>query len=365
MLKKTLYTGVAFLALGAGIAKADIIIGVAGPLTGQYATFGEQGMTGVKQGVADINAAGGINGEKVVLEVGDDACDPKQAVAVANQFAHKGVSFVIGHFCSGSSIPASAVYAEEGINMVSYGSTNPALTDAGNENVFRVCGRDDQQGPTAAKMLHEKFKGKRIAVLQDKTAYGKGLADEMLKALHKLGDKEVMYEAYTAGEKDYSALVTKLKQAKIDVIFLGGYHSEGGLILRQAHEQGLKATLVGGDALGTSEFAAIAGEASDGTLFSFNPDPRKNPANDKIVEKIRATGYEPEGYTLYGYAATQIFAQAVAAKKSSKPEVVEKALHSMKFDTVLGNVSFDKKGDLKAPGFIFYEWKDGNFDYVK
>ncbi len=365
MLKSTLCAGVAVLALGVASAKADIVIAVAGPMTGSYASFGEQALKGAEQAVKDLNAKGGVLGEKLVLEVGDDACDPKQAVAVANQFVNKGVKAVVGHFCSGSSIPASAVYQEEGIIQISYGSTNPKLTEQGFANVYRVCGRDDQQGPAAADMIASKFKGKKVAIIHDKTAYGKGLADETKKALNDKGITEAMYEAYTAGEKDYSALVTKLKQAAIDVIYLGGYHSEGGLIIRQAREQGLNAVLVGGDALGTSEFAAIAGKAGDGTLFSFNPDPRKDAANKAVVEAIRAAGYEPEGYTLYAYAAVQGYAQAAAAAKSTKVADVNKQLHGLTLDTVLGKVGFDPKGDLKAPGFVFYEWKNGNFDYVK
>ncbi len=365
MLKTTLCAGVAVLALGVGMAKADIVIAVAGPMTGSYASMGEQALKGAEQAVKDINAKGGVLGQKLKLEVGDDACDPKQAVAVANQLVNKGVKFVAGHFCSGSSIPASAVYQEEGLIQISWGSTNPKLTEQGFGNVYRVCGRDDQQGPAAAELLATKFKGKKVAILQDKTAYGKGLADETKKKLNELGVQEVMYEAYTAGEKDYSALVTKLKQANIDVIYLGGYHSEAGLIVRQASEQGLKVTLVGGDSLGTSEFAAIAGKAGDGTLFSFNPDPRKDPANKKVVEAIRAGGYEPEGYTLYTYGAIQAYAQAVAAAKSTKPADVNKQLHALTLDTVLGKVGFDAKGDLKAPGFLFYEWKNGTFDYMK
>ncbi|MBN2751680.1 MAG: branched-chain amino acid ABC transporter substrate-binding protein [Rhodospirillaceae bacterium] len=365
MLKTTLCAGVAILALSAGIAKADIVVGVAGPMTGPYASFGEQALKGAEQAVKDINAKGGVLGQKLKLEVGDDACDPKQAVAVANQFANKGVVFVDGHYCSGSSIPASAVYNEEGIVQISWGSTNPKLTEQGFANVYRVCGRDDQQGPTAAELIMKKYKGKNVAILHDKTAYGKGLADEMKKSFNAQGGKEVMYESYTAGEKDYSALVTKLKVENIDVIFLGGYHAEGGLIIRQAREQGLKAVLVGGDALGTSEFAAIAGKAGDGTLFSFNPDPRKNPVNKPIVEAIRAGGYEPEGYTLYTYAAMQAWAEAATAAKSTKTADVNKKLHSMDFKTVLGTFGFDAKGDLKAPGFVFYEWKNGAFDYVK
>ncbi len=365
MLKTTLCAGVAVLALGVGMAKADIVIAVAGPMTGSNASFGEQALKGAEQAVKDINAKGGVLGQKLKLEVGDDACDPKQAVAVANQLVNKGVKAAIGHFCSGSSIPASAVYQEEGLIQISWGSTNPKLTEQGFGNVYRVCGRDDQQGPAAAELLVKKFKGKKIAILHDKSAYGKGLADETKKKLNELGVKETTYEAYTAGEKDYSALVTKLKQAGIGVIYLGGYHAEGGLIVRQAVEQGLKVTLVGGDSLGTSEFAAIAGKAGDGTLFSFNPDPRKDPTNKKVVEAIRAGGYEPEGYTLYTYGAIQAYVQAVEAAKSTKTADVNKKLHSMTFKTVLGNVGFDAKGDLKAPGFVFYEWKGGAFDYMK
>ena len=195
------------------MANAEILVGVAGPRTGAYANFGEQVFQGADQAVKDINAKGGVLGQKLKLVVGDDACDPKQAVAVANQFANRGVVFVAGHFCSGSSIPASAVYQDEGIVMMSFSSTNPKMTEQGFANIYRVCGRDDQQGPLAAKLIAEKFKGKKIAILHDKTGYGKGLADSTKKTLNDMGIHETMYEAYTAGEKDYSALVTKMKKA--------------------------------------------------------------------------------------------------------------------------------------------------------
>jgi branched-chain amino acid transport system substrate-binding protein len=198
----------ATLASFGSAAWAQIVIATAGPMTGQYASFGEQMRRGAEMAVADLNAKGGVMGKKLVLKVGDDACDPKQAVAVANQFASDKVVFVAGHFCSGSSIPASKVYTEEGILQMSPASTNPKLTDEGGPNVFRVCGRDDQQGAVAGNYLADRFKGKRIAIIHDKTAYGKGLADETKKQLNKRGVKEAMYEAYTAGEKDYSALVS-------------------------------------------------------------------------------------------------------------------------------------------------------------
>ena len=358
-----LFIGIAALLLGIGSAMAEILISTAGPMTGQYASFGEQMRRGAELAVADINAKGGVLGQKLKLTIGDDACDPKQAVAVANKFASEGVVFVAGHFCSGSSIPASQVYTEEDILQISPASTNPKLTDEGGPNVFRVCGRDDQQGTVAGDFLSRHFGSKKIAILHDKTAYGKGLADETKKQLNKNGVREAMYEAYTAGEKDYSALVSKMKGAGIDVFYLGGYHTEAGLMVRQAREQGYNVQLVSGDALVTDEFWKITGDAGNGTLMTFSPDPRKNPEAAPVVKKFRDTGYEPEGYTLYTYGAIQAWAQAVEAAGSTDTSKVIDALRVGKFDTVLGRIGFDKVGDVTAPGYVWYEWKNGTYDY--
>jgi len=364
-MKKMLLAGVALGLVMSGPALADIKIGVAGPMTGSYATFGAQFKAGAEMAVADINAAGGVNGEKLALEVGDDACDPKQAVAVANQFAGSGVVFVAGHFCSGSSIPASAVYAEEDIVQISPGSTNPDFTEKRpGPGVYRVCGRDDQQGDIAGKYLLEHFAGKKVAFVHDKTAYGKGLADATLAVYEAGGGKPALYEAYTAGEKDYSALVTKLKSEGIDVLYVGGYHTEAGLMARQMKEQGMNTVLVSGDALVTDEYWAVTGDAGEGTLMTFSPDPRKDPAAGPIVEKFRAKGIEPEGYVLYTYAAVQAWAEAATAAKSTKFDAVVKALDDGKFNTVLGELEFDDKGDVTLPGYVFYEWKNGKYDYI-
>lgn len=351
--------------MGAGSALADITIATVGPITGQYASFGEQMKRGAEAAVRDINAKGGVLGQKLKLEVGDDACDPKQAVAVANDMASKGVRFVAGHFCSGSSIPASNVYADEGMIQISPASTNPKLTERGLATTFRTCGRDDQQGIVAGKFLAEKFGSSKIAILHDKTAYGKGLADETRKALKANGKNEALYEAYTAGEKDYTALVSKLKQNGIDVVYLGGYHTEAGLIVRQMRAQGMKTRMVSGDALVTQEYWAITGDAGEGTLMTFSPDPRKNPGAKPLVERFRKDGYEPEGYTLYTYGAIQAWAQAVARAKSMDADPVIKQLRAGNFDTVLGKIGFDAKGDVTAPGYVFYEWKAGQYDYLK
>ena len=347
----------------AGTAQAEIKIATAGPMTGQYASFGEQMKRGVEMAVADINAAGGVLGQKLVLSIGDDACDPKQAVAVANKFVADGISFVAGHFCSGSSIPASKVYEEEGVLQISPASTNPKLTDEGGDNVFRVCGRDDQQGIVAGNLLADEFGTKKIAILHDKTAYGKGLADETKKQLNSRGIKEAMYEAYTAGEKDYTALISKMKAAGIDVFYVGGYHTEAGLMVRQAREQGYGAQLVSGDALVTDEYWKITGDAGTGTLMTFSPDPRKNAMAAPVVAKFRAQGYEPEGYTLYTYGAIQAWAQAAEKAGGTDLDKVIASLRKNKFSTVLGDIGFDSKGDVTAPGYVWYAWKDGKYDY--
>jgi branched-chain amino acid transport system substrate-binding protein len=362
-LRKGLLGAAATLAIAlTSAAQAQIHIATAGPITGEYAAFGEQMKTGAEQAVADLNKAGGVLGQQLVLDIGDDACDPKQAVSVANQLASKRVKLVAGHYCSGSSIPASKVYAEEGILQISPASTNPKYTDEGSWNTFRVCGRDDAQGKVAGDYLASHFKSEKIAILNDNSAYGKGLADETQKALHAAGGQEVLATAYTPGEKDYSSLVSRLKQAGVTVIYVGGYHTEAGLIIRQAKEQGLKATLVGGDALVTKEFWQIAGESGAGTMMTFPPDPRLMKTATDVVKEFKAKKVDPEGYVLYTYAAIQVWVDAVKKAGSTDPKKVAAALKaSGNWPTVLGPVSFDKKGDTTGGGYVFYVWKDGSY----
>ncbi len=228
-------------------------------MSGGEASFGRQMKNGAEQAVADINAAGGVLGRKLKLEIGDDACDPKQARSVGEKFAGAKLPFVAGHYCSSSSIPASEAYAEGGVLQITPASTNPTFTERKLWNTFRVCGRDDQQGAVAGAYIARTFKGKNIAVVHDKTTYGKGLADETKKALNKAGIKEKLYESYNKGDKDFNALVSKLKLNAIDLVYVGGYHQESGLILRQMRDQGVKAVLMAGDALADKEFASITG----------------------------------------------------------------------------------------------------------
>ena len=351
---------VAGLALG-GVAHAEIKVGVAGPITGPNAAFGAQLKNGTEQAVEDINAAGGINGEKIVLETGDDVSDPKQGVSVANKFVGDGVTLVVGHFNSGVTIPASEVYAENGILFITPSATNPKVTERGLWDAFRTCGRDDQQGKLWADYAVEHYAGKKIAIAHDKTTYGQGLADAAKGFMNADGIKEVLYEGVNTGEKDYSALVSKIKASGADILMWGGLHTEGGLIVRQMRDQGLKTVMMSGDGITSDEFATIGGDGVIGTLMSFGPDPRKNPAAADVVAKFKAKNFEPEGYTLYSYAAMQIFAQAAAEAKSSDPKKLADVMHSGKvFKTVIGDISYDKKGDRTTVDYVMYTWKKGD-----
>ncbi len=361
----SLLGGVALaLLLAMPAARADIVIAVAGPMTGQLAAFGGQMKAGAEMAVADINAAGGLLGQKLVLLIGDDACDPKQAVSVANDLVAKKAVFVAGHFCSGSSIPASKVYVDEGVLQISPASTNPKFTDEGGGMVFRVCGRDDQQGLTAGQYLASKFKDKVVAIVHDKTAYGKGLADETQKAMNAAGKKEVLFDAYNAGEKDYSALVSRLKQANVDALYVGGYHPEAGQIVKQMRAQAMKTVLVSGDAIVTDEYWQITGKDGEGTLMTFSPDPRKNAVAKAVVDRFMAKKIDPEGYVLYTYAAIQVFVQAASRVGKTDFKSMHSVMRNTNFATVLGDFTFNAKGDVSLPGYVFYEWKNGKYDYI-
>jgi branched-chain amino acid transport system substrate-binding protein len=359
--------GLAFgasLALSTTALAQDITIAVAGPMTGGESAFGRQMKNGADQALADLNAAGGLLGKKLALDVEDDACDPKQARSVAEKIASAKIPFVAGHYCSSSSIPASEAYADGNVLQITPASTNPLFTERNLWNVARVCGRDDQQGLVAAEFIAKNYRGKNIAILNDKTTYGKGLADETKKALNKAGVTEKLFESYNKGDKDFNAIVSRLKLEKIDLVYVGGYHQESGLILRQMRDQGLQTVLMAGDALADKEFASIAGPAAEGTLFTFGPDPRNKPTAKAIVEKFKANNIDPEGYTLYTYAAMQVWSQAAKKVGTIDPIKVMKEIKAGAWDTVIGKLEFDAKGDIKQLDYVVYKW-DSKGNYIE
>jgi branched-chain amino acid transport system substrate-binding protein len=360
----------AVVASGATTASAQIKLGVAGPITGGSAAFGAQLKNGVEQAAADINKAGGIMGQQITVTVGDDRADPKEGVSVANKFVGDGVKFLVGHFNSGVTIPASLVYAENGMLAITPAATNPCVTDrklgpCGDDKrthknllMFRTCGRDDQQGTVAGAYIAKNFAGKKIAIIHDKTTYGLGLATETKKAMVAKGMKEVMFEGVNKDDKDFGAIVAKTKQAGADLIYWGGLHDTGGLLLRQMRDRGVTAPLMGGDGITSDEFAVIAGPGAEGTLMTYGPDPRKRPEAKAVVERFRAKNFEPESYTLYAYAAVEILKQAAEAEKSLDAKKVANRIYSgMKFKTVIGELSYDKKGDVTRLDYVMYIWK--------
>jgi branched-chain amino acid transport system substrate-binding protein len=347
----------------------NIKIGVAGPHSGAYAAFGEQLWRGASKAAEDINANGGINGNTIELIKADDACEPKQAVAVANRIVdHDNVKAVIGHFCSSSTIPASMIYSDAEIIMITPASTNPKVTDRGLDTIFRTCGRDDQQGVVAAKFIHDKLKSRNVAVIHDKDTYGKGLADAMKEHLKVLGTTPVLYEGLTRGEKDFNALVTKLKQNKVDVVYFGGLHTEAGPLVRQLREQGLDIPFISGDGIVSEDFVTAAGgkKMITNVYMTFGQDPRNIASGKKVVENFRQQGIEPEGYTLYSYASIQIVAHAMESTKSSDGYTLSKYLKENTIKTVIGDKSWNSKGDLKKSDYVMYQWKaDGTYSELK
>jgi len=345
---------------------ADITIAVAGPFTGPVASIGEQFKHGAEAGVAAVNAAGGVNGKMIKLDVEDDACDPKQAVAVANRIAGLNIKFVDGHACSGATIPASEVYAESRILMMTPSASNPQLTEQAFAHkwrtIFRLYGRDDAQGQFIGPWIAEKFKGKKIVILHDKSAYGQGLATAVKTALNAAGVKEALFDSINPGEKDYSAVVSKLKALGAEFVYFGGYHPEAGLILRQSADQGFKFTMMMGDSIATPEFWQISGPAGEGTLFTFPSDPQGRPTAAKAVAEIKKTGFQPEGFTLFAYAVIQTIAEGMRRAGAEDPAKVAAALRSgPPVDTVVGPVSFDEKGDLKGATYDVNIWHDGKY----
>ncbi|MGH6808971.1 MAG: branched-chain amino acid ABC transporter substrate-binding protein [Ensifer adhaerens] len=348
-------------ALCATTARAEVLIGMAGPITGKDAWFGEQMERGAALAVADINGKGGVLSQQVQLVRVDDFCDPEQAVAAARKLVSDGVILVVGHYCSGASIPASKVYEGAAVLQISPGSTNPLLTEQGRDNVFRVIGRDDKQGIVAGNYLADEWGEKKIAILHDGTTYGKGLAGETRKQLNKRGVTETVYDAYPPAKNDYSAEIAALQAAGIDALYVGGYHAEVALIVRAARDRAYALQVISGDALATEEFALIAGPGAEGTLFTFSADPRRNPEAAPVVERFRAENFEPAGYTLLSYAAVQLWAQAVEKAASLELPAVIATLRGQEFDTVLGPVDFDEKGDLTNQSWVWYVWRGGEY----
>ena len=343
----------------------EIVIGVAGPMTGDLAAFGEQLRRGAEQAVADVNAEGGVLGKKLRLVIGDDQCDPKRAVQVAQRLIADGAVFVDGHFCSGSSIPASEIYAEAGVLQITPSSTNPKLTDSKegivSKTLFRTCGRDDRQGTFAGEWIAKNYLTKKVAVFDDLSPYGRGVADETERAIQTGGIQPVFREHFTQRQSDFSEIIARLKDARIAMVYFGGYHDQIAGFVRQAREQGFTGDFAAPDALNTSEFWSIAGSAGDGVRFTDASSQVNFVSAKSVVETFRSDNYEPEGYTLGSYAAVQAWAAAAEIAGSTEASQVGATLHSRTIPTVIGDLSWDHKGDLTHVNYAWFVWHNGQY----
>ena len=358
---------VAAVFLGSSVQAATLKLGVAGPLTGDQAAFGEMLKNGATLAVEEWNAKGGVSvgGKKMKVDIlwGDDRHDPREGVSIAHKFVNSGAVGIVGHFNSSVSIPASTVYAEAGVVQITPASTNPKLTEQGFSTVFRVCGRDDQQGEVAANYIVDTLKLKRIVILHDKTTYGQGLADETKRFLEKRGVKAVFYSGVVQGDKDYTPVLTAAKQKKPDLVYFGGIHPEAILLVKQMRERlGMKALFMSGDGIVTDEYYKIAGKSAEGTYLTFTPDQTKLSAAQNVIKKHRKRfGKEVGAYTIYSYVATNLILNAIQATGSTKGSKLSAHLRSKAWSTSLGKLQFNKKGDVLESPYVLWQVKGAKF----
>ena len=361
-----IFAAAAFLA-SASQAASTIKIGVAGPLTGDQAAFGEMLRFGATLAVEEWNAKGGVSlgGKKMKVDIlwGDDRHDPKEGVAIAHRFVNSGVAGVVGHFNSSVSIPTSTVYAEADVVQITPASTNPKLTEQGFGTVFRVCGRADQQGEVAADFVVNALKARRVAILHDKTTYGQGLADETKRFLEKKGVNPVFYSGVVQGDKDYTPVLTAAKQKNPEVVYFGGIHPEAILLVKQMRERlGMKAAFMSGDGIVTPEYYKIAGKAAEGTYLTFTPDQKKIPAAQAMIKNHRKRfGKDVGAYTIYSYVAANMILASIQATGSAKGSGIAAHIRGRAWETALGKMQFDKKGDVLESPYVLWRVKGGKF----
>lgn len=348
----------------------DIIeIGVAGPLSGSYAAFGEQFWRGAQQAVDDLNNSGGLGGKALQVVIGDDACDPKKTEEIAHRLASiEKVNAVVGHFCSASSLLASSIYKDSNILMVTPGSTNPQITERRYPNVIRLAGRDDQQGVIAFDFMQNTLHAKSIAIVHDEALYGRDLADAVQTAMKLEGKTPILYAEINQGGVDFSPVVKQIEAARPDVVYFGGLHPEAAVLLRQIREAGLSMPFVAGDGIASDDFVIEAGgpEVVKGVYMTFAKDARTLAQAKSVIARLRDKGYEPEGYTLYAYASVQAIAEAIQATQSVEGNVLSHWLKTNTVNSILGPLTWDEKGDLKGQNYIIYEWDDtGHYQAIK
>ena len=354
-------------AASAGSDPLMVKIGAASPLTGPQAHIGIDIRNGTQLGVDDVNAAGlEIGGRKVRLELiaEDDEANPTKATTVAQKLVDAKVVAVVGHFNSGASIPASKIYSDAGIVQISPGSTNPKYTQQGFKTTYRVVANDDQQGPVGAQFAVEKLVAKRIAVIDDSTAYGQGLANAFATKATALGATIVAREHTTDKDTDFTAILTSIKAKDPDLVFFGGIDTQAGPMAKQMAALGINARFLGGDGMQTPNFIKLAGDSAEGAMASIPGLPKdKMPGGKEFLDKFKAKyKTEVELFAPMGYDAVFVIVEAMKRSGSTEPSKILAEMPKTNYKGVIGPIAFDDKGDLKDGPLTIYEVKSGKWE---
>jgi branched-chain amino acid transport system substrate-binding protein len=366
-----LVLALAGLGMGAAQAQTVVKIGHAGPLTGPIAHIGKDGEFGARLAVEDANAKGiMIGGKKVTFELvsEDDQADPRTATTVAQRLTDDDVKGVVGHVTSGASIPASRVYEQAGVPVITPSSTSPKLTRQGYKVTFRVIANDLQQGAAMARYASEILKAKKVAVIDDRTAYGQGLADAFTESLKKYGIEVVGREFTTDKSTDFMAILTKIKGRTPDAVFYGGMDAQGAPMLRQMRQLGIEAKYLGGDGVCTSEMVKLAGDAmADNVYCSQAGIPlAQMPGGADFLKRFKARfNTDVQLYAPYSYDAAMALIEAMKTAGSSEPAKYLPALQKIAFKGVTGDIAFDKNGDIKDGGVSMYRFQAGKWEALK
>ncbi len=337
-------------------AHADIIVGVAGPMTGQYAIFGEQMVHGAQAAIDEINAKGGISGEQLRLDVGDDSCDNRKAEELAKTFVSNGASVVIGHFCSNAALIGAKIYQAANIPMISPSASLPSLAENAGWNVVRIASRDDAQAEVAALRIIQKTPTAIVAVIDDGSAAGKALAGRFKAAY----GKNPMSVTIKPDTKDFSSLATDVQLHGVDSIYFACAASDAGNIASALKAQGLPIEFYGSDSLLADQFWANAKEAGDDTRATFVTDPQSARQAKQAIESLIIAGFNADGATLTSFAAVQLYAAAAVQTGAHNGKGIAEYLRTGKTnETVLGPLAFDAKGEVQPPRFVWYKWSQG------
>jgi len=348
-------------------AAPTIKIGVAGAHSGDLASYGLPTVNATKLVINEVNAKGGINGQKVELIIEDDQCKPELATNVAAKLVSNKVVAVIGHICSGATKPALGIYKDSKIVCISPSATTPPLTQSGEyPNFFRTIAPDDQQAKIVSDFLVKNLKVKRIAVLHDKGDYGKGFAESVKEFTEAMGVEVPVFEGVNPGAPDYSAVINKVGNAKVDALIWGGYHPEASKIVQQMRQKGINIPFISDEGIKDNTFIEVAGKYAEGVYATGPTDTSASPMAIKAIEAHKKEfGSEPGAFYLNGYAAAQVLVNAIAKAKSTDYDKIVAALQSEYVDTVLGRITFDKKGDIVGFGYSLFQVQNGNFVEVK